>query len=150
MNHAALESPSLILRIVLGKMVGFFIGLAGISTLPIFAADFSWMLMIGIVLWYSSLGAIIGVFGVFDNQPVFEIAIPWWLRAPLLGGWFNFVLTLLAYDQLSSLLNSITWFRAQMFSSPFWFVLEGAIVGFIIGAVCNWLGGEGAKTVRSL
>ncbi len=147
MNYAALESPSLILRVGLGKLVGFLIGLAGVTTLSVFATGVGWMMIIGIVFWYSSLGAIIGVFGVFDHHPLFEFRFPWWLRAPLLGGWFNFVLILLAYDQFSSLLNAMTHFHPQLFSSPFWFVLEGAIVGLLIGGVCTWLGGEGSDTV---
>lgn len=148
MNYAALERPSLILRVGLGKLVGFVIGLAGVATLSTFAMDVGWMLMIGIVFWYSSLGAIIGVFGVFDQHPMLEIRFPWWVRAPLLGGWFNLVLTLLAYDQFSLLLKSITRLHPQLPASPFWFVLEGAVVGFIMGWVCTWFGGEGPETVR--
>lgn len=33
-------------------------------------------------------------------------------------------------------------------SSPFWFVLQGAIVGVIIGYFANWCGGGGAETLE--
>jgi hypothetical protein len=32
-------------------------------------------------------------------------------------------------------------------SSPFWFTLEGAIVGFVIGYFATRFGGEGKETV---
>lgn len=147
MNYAAPESPSLVLRVGVGKLVGFLIGLASATNLLMFAANASWMLLIGLVFWYTSLGAIIGVFGVFDRHPLLEFRFRWWLRASLLGGWFNFVLILFTYDQFSSLLSSMAHFHPQPFSSPFWFVLEGAMVGFLIGGLCTWVGGEGLDTV---
>jgi len=36
-----------------------------------------------------------------------------------------------------------------MLSSPFWFVTEGAIIGFIIGYFATRIGGEGAKVHRN-
>ncbi len=148
MDYSALESPSLILRIGVGKLVGLLIGLAGVTTLLTSATDVGWMLMIGLVFWYSSLGAIVGVFGVFDKHPLFGFRFPWWLRSSLLGAWFNFVLILLAYEQISSTLNSMSHFHPVLFTSPFWFVLEGAIIGFLIGGICTWFGGEGPETVQ--
>ena len=38
---------------------------------------------------------------------------------------------------------------AGVITSPFWFVLEGAFVGLIIGFVATRLGGEGPQTVRA-
>ena len=47
----------------------------------------------GILLWYTTLGAIIGVFGVYTWNPVLKLPMPWWFLAPLLGAWMNFVST---------------------------------------------------------
>jgi hypothetical protein len=59
----------------------------------------------------------------------------------------NFVLTLLAYDLLAEFMYAM--FGADgMISSPFWFVLEGAFVGLIIGYLATRFGGEGAATVQ--
>ena len=52
----------------------------------------------------NSLGAVIGVFGVYTSHPVLHIPLPWWVRAPAIGGWMNFVLTLFAYDQFAALI----------------------------------------------
>ncbi len=118
------EKPSLVTRIAIGKMVGFAVGLAGFLLLPYFAPEAGWLVRWGVLLWYTTLGAIIGVFGVFTWHPVLKLPMPWWFRAPLLGAWMNFVLT-----------------------SPFWFTLEGAVVGLLIGYLATRFGGEGKETV---
>ena len=42
----------------------------------------------------------------------------------------------------------ITMFgEGGMLQSPFWFVLEGAIIGLVIGYVATRFGGDGAETV---
>ena len=37
--------------------------------------------------------------------------------------------------------------ESGVLSSPFWFTLEGAIVGFVIGYFATRFGGEGTETV---
>jgi hypothetical protein len=99
----------------------------------------------GFLLWYTTLGAIIAIFGVFNWHPVLELPLPWWLRAPLLGAWMNFVLTLLMHDRLAEF--SLELFGSgNLFTSPFWFVAEGALVGLVIGYAATRVGGEGPET----
>lgn len=141
------ENPSLITRIAVGKGVGFLIGLLGLITLPYFAADASWSLRWGILFWYTTLGAIIGVFGVFNWHPILKLPMPWWVRAPIVGAWMNFVLTLIAYDTLAAVMVSMFGDHGIMLS-PYWFVAEGAVVGLLIGFLATRFGGEGVKTVN--
>ncbi len=139
-------NPSLITRIAIGKTVGLIFGLIGFIFLPYFVPEADWMLRWGILLWYTTLGALIGVFGVFTWHPVVRLPMPWWIRAPILGAWMNFVLIFFAFDRFAEMM--VTMFGADgMFLSPFWFVLEGAIVGLIIGYLATRFGGEGADTV---
>jgi len=86
-------SPSLVTRIAVGKAFGFAIGLIGFIVLPFILPDVGWLIRWGILLWYTTLGAIIGMFGVFTWHPVLKLPLPWWVRAPLIGAWMNFVLT---------------------------------------------------------
>ena len=140
-------NPSLITRIVIGKVIGLVFGLIGLIMLPYFYPDAGWLLRWGILFWYTTVGAIIGVFGVFTWHPILKLPMPWWFRAPIIGAWMNFVLVFFAYDDMRQML-------AHMFgpdgalSSPFWFVLEGAIIGFIIGYFATRFGGEGKETVE--
>lgn len=139
-------NPSLITRIAIGKGVGFVIGLLGFILLPYFAPEAGWLLRWGVLLWYTTLGAIIGMFGVFTWHPVLKLPMPWWVRAPALGAWMNFVLTFFAYDTMKGVL--VAMFGAGGFmQSPFWFTAEGAVVGLIIGYLATRFGGEGAETV---
>ena len=140
------EKPSLVTRIVIGKGIGFLVGLIGFIFLPFFVPEAGWLIRWGILLWYTTLGAIIGVFGVLTYYPVLKLPMPWWFRAPLLGAWMNFVLTFFVYDTMKDML--VTMFGAEgVLTSPFWFTLEGAVVGLLIGYLATRFGGEGAETV---
>jgi hypothetical protein len=141
-----LEKPSLVTRIAIGKGVGFAVGLAGFLLLPYFVPEAGWLIRWGVLLWYTTLGAIIGMFGVFTYHPVLKLPMPWWVSAPLLGAWMNFVLTFFAYDTMKDML--VAMFGAEgALTSPFWFTLEGAVVGLLIGYLATRFGGEGPETV---
>ncbi len=140
------KKPSLILRIVIGKSIGFLFGLVGFLSVPHFLEAPTGLLQWGILLWYTTLGAIIGVFGVFTYHPILKLPIPWWVRAPIMGAWMNFVLTFFAYDQMQEMMISVFGENGAL-SSPFWFTLEGAIIGFIIGYLATKFAGEGKETV---
>ncbi len=57
------EKPSLVARIAIGKGIGFLVGLIGFILLPFFLPVAGWLIRWGILPWYTTLGAIIGVFG---------------------------------------------------------------------------------------
>lgn len=137
---------SLFTRIAIGKGIGFIIGLIGFFLLPTFMPDPDWQLRLGLLLWYITVGAFIGVFGVVTWHPVLHIPLPWWFRAPLIGGWMNFVLALFAWDDLQAMLI-YTFGTDGVFLSPFWIVAEGILVGLLIGFVATKIGGEGKEIV---
>ena len=139
-------NPSIMTRIAIGKLIGFLFGLIGLLSLPYFLPDVDWLTRWGILLWYTTFGAIIGVFGVVTYHPVLKLPLPWWVRAPLMGAWLNFVLTFFAYDVMGEMLVSV-FGEGSFFSSPFWFAAEGAILGLIIGYFATRYGGEGKETV---
>ena len=141
------KNPSLMTRIVIGKGIGFLFGLAGFILLPYFLPEAGLLLCWGILLWYTTVGAIIGAFGVFTYHPVLKLPFPWWFRAPLMGAWMNFVLTFFTYDVMNSIMVNM-FGEDGVFSSPFWFTAEGAIVGLIIGYFATRYGGEGKEIVN--
>jgi hypothetical protein len=108
--------------------------------------DAPWTLKWGILLWYTTLGAIVGMFGVFAYHPVLKLPMPWWLRAPLIGAWMNFVLTFFAYELMAEALVAVFGAGGAL-QSPFWFMGEGAIVGLVIGYLATRFGGEGPETL---
>ena len=143
------KNPSLVTRIAVGKIVGLVIGLSGFILLPFFWPEAGWLVRWGILLWYATLGAIIGVFGVFTRHPVLKLPLPWWIRAPLVGAWMKLVLTFFAYDMMAVVM--VAMFGQQgILNSPFWFVLEGAVAGLIIEYFARRFGGEGPGTVEEV
>ena len=146
MCDAILNKPSIMGRLAIGKLVGFVIGLIGFIALPFVWDGSTLMLQFAVLFWYTTIGAIIGVFGVLNYHPVLHLPMPWWFRAPLLGGWMNLVLTLFAYDLFQGMIATMLG-GSFAGMSPFWFVLEGAIIGFIIGGIATKFAGEGPETV---
>jgi hypothetical protein len=146
MEASMFGKPSLITRIAIGKGIGFVVGLLGFILLPYFLPDAGWLIRWGVLLWYTTLGAIIGVFGVFTWHPILKLPMPWWFRAPLLGAWMNFVLTFFTYDTMAAMMD--TMFGVDgLLQSPFWFTADGAVVGLVIGYFATRFGGEGKETV---
>ena len=140
-------NPSLTTRIIIGKTIGLVIGLAGFILLPFFYPEAGWLLRWGILLWYTTVGAIIGVFGVYTRHPILNLPMPWWFRAPILGAWMNFVLTFFAYDTMREVMVGMFGDQGMM-TSPFWFTAEGAVVGLVIGYVATRFGGEGKEALE--
>lgn len=141
------NNPSLITRIAIGKSVGLFIGIIGFIILPMFWPEMPTMTKWGFMLWYTTMGAFIGVFGVFTWHPILKLPMPWWFRAPWIGAWMNFILTLFIYNDLQILMSNV-FATNSIFSSPFWLTAEGAIVGLIMGYLATRFGGEGKETVE--
>ena len=143
------ENPSLTTRILIGKSLGFLIGLIGFFLIPLFLPDAGYMLRFGVLFWYTTIGAVIGLFGVYDHHPVLRLPLPWWLRSTFLGGWMNLLLTLFTYDQMALWMTQLFGVNGAL-QSPFWFTVEGMIVGLLIGYFATRFGGEGKATVASL
>ena len=147
MQTDILKKPSLALRIVIGKGIGLAIGAAALILLPLFDPGVTWFLRSGILLWYPTVGAVIGIFGIYAMHPVVPMPLPWWVRGPLIGGWMNFVLSLLMYDTLNSMMIAASEMYGIPALSPFLFVCEGMLAGLIIGWFCTHFGGEGPETL---
>ena len=141
-------TPSLTTRIAVGKAIGFVVGLAGFFCLPAFYPEAAWQTRWGILLWYPTMGAVIGMFGVYTRHPVLMMPMPWWVRAPAVGAWMNFVLTFFAHEEMSRVMVAM-FGPGGTLSSPFWFVAEGAVVGGLIGYLATRIGGEGREIVEA-
>jgi membrane associated rhomboid family serine protease len=127
-----LSNQSLITRIAVGKLIGFTFGLMGLIFIPYFLPEANWLLRLGILLWYTTVGAVVAIFGALNFHPVFKVSLPWWLLSPLIGAWMNFVLTFFAYDAMQPML-AVLFGQNGILSSPFWFAAEGAVIGLMIG-----------------
>ncbi len=135
------HSNSLMTRIAVAKSIGFVFGLLTFFTVPVFWPQISGRALWGLLFWYTTLGAVVGLFGVFTWHPILKMRMPWWFRGPSLGIWLNFLLMLFIYD------NWVLVMADSMFASPIWFIIEGAVLGLLIDWLATRIGGEGAQIV---
>ncbi len=133
--------PSLIRRLGMAKGLGFVIGLTAFFVIPQLWPEESIWLRIGVCLWYTTFGAIIGLAGIVNFHPLLKIPLPFWFRGIFLGGWLNLLLALLMYEKLQLMLGSLN----VPLNSPFWVVSEGMAIGLLIDGICTWFGGEGRQ-----
>ena len=140
------ENPSLVTRVAIGKGIGFVIGIATFVFLPYVLPDASGLFRWGILLWLTTVGAFIGVFGVFTWHPILKLPMPWWFRSAFIGAWMTFVLTFFAYEEMQAVMVH-TFGPDGLLSSPFWSVIDGAVLGLVIGYFATRFGGEGKATV---
>lgn len=131
----------LIYRIGAGKAIGLVVGLIAFFGIPQFFSDSPMSLRVGVLLWYPTMGAFIGMFGIFSKHPVLKFSMPWWLRGALIGAWMNFVLTLIAYQQICTLMAAVFGEYGQ-YTSPYWMVLEGALIGMLMDFILSKQFGE--------
>lgn len=137
---------SLIGRIAVGKLIGFLIGGLAFFMIPSVFPEAGIWLRCGVWAWYITLGAMVGLVGVITYHPVLKFQMPYWLRGIAMGAWMNFVLVLLLYPQLVVLLDGFS-VGGVSFSNPFWFVVEGAILGLIMDWAATKYCGEGKDLV---
>lgn len=135
---------SFITRFAVAVMAGLLLGMVGLALLPIFKPDLDPMVRWGFFLWYPTLGIVIALAGSVATGEGLAVALPWWLRATAIGGWMNFVATLLAPGMMRDVMRAI--FGAEGYlASPFWFVAEGAVAGLLIGYLMMRFSGEGRE-----
>jgi hypothetical protein len=140
------KNPSLIMRITYGKTLGFVLAGATFLLLPNFFSDLSIAMKWGFVLYYTIIGAMIGLAGVFTTVPILGISMPWWFRGLWIGGWMDFILMLFIYDEVGAMLVSL--FGANGFlTSPLWMILDGALFGLLVDFICTKFAGEGPDCV---
>lgn len=123
---------SFVTRIAIGKIIGLVFGLMGFIFIPYFLPDAGIQLRLGILFWYITVGATIGAFTALHVHPFFKLPLPWWFIGPMTGAWMNFVLTFFAYEAMQNMLR-VLFGVDGILQSPFWFSLEGAFIGLIIG-----------------
>ena len=94
MDWTPLGNPSLMTRIAIAKSIGLVVGLIAFFVAPSIYPEMEMLTRVGILLWYPTLGAFVGLFGVMNWHPLLQIALPWWFRSIFIGAWMNFLLVL--------------------------------------------------------
>lgn len=132
----------IIKRVGTAKMVGFLIGLIAFLIIPSIWPSESMWLRVGVLLWYGTFGAFIGIVGLINEHPMFKFRMPFWFRGLVFGAWLNLVLAFLMHDKLAVLIPQLGGALSGL-KSPFWIVLEGAVLGLLIDGIATRVAGEG-------
>ena len=130
---------TLIYRIGVGKALGLAVGLLCFWLQPVLVGESAPLYAWGLLLWYPTLGALAGVYGIFAYHPVLNFPMPWWFRGALLGAWMNLLLALFVGDNIGAM--TISLFSKE--HTPFWLILDGVIVCMIFDYLLTTWFGEG-------
>lgn len=143
------KKGDLLVRLTVAKLLGFIAGLVCFFLLPKLIPGASLFFLIGMLLWFTLFGAIIGLVGIMDKHPLWDwFKMPFWFRGTYVGAFMNLVIVFLAYDQFAVLMGNYELAQTWGMSSPFWFVLDGAILGLLIDWIATKYGGEGKALVK--
>lgn len=127
-------------RISLGLMAGGLFGVGGFLLIPLVDDGIDPLLPWGVLLLYPTIGAIIA--GVGSALRRRFPALGWPLLGLALGAWLMLVIVFFAHEQMRQFLASM-FEPGSVFTSPFWFMVEGAVAGVLIGLAIDRFAGEG-------
>ncbi len=130
-------------RIFLGKVIGLIIGLIVIIILPSYGFPLISEFGVGALIMFVLMGATIGFAGIFNRHPVLDFKMHWWFRGPAVGFVFYLMFVLLSYENINILMQSdlVSWTGLV---SPYWALLDGIVIGAIMGFVETKFAGEGS------
>lgn len=119
----------LVKRVGVCKLAGLTAGLSGFLFFSVESVAHARLLW-GITVWYTTLGALIGLAGFYERVPLLEFRISPWVRGAWCGAWMGLALCLVAYEGLSELIQT-----TMLSASVWWVVAEMAIVGSLLDGV---------------
>ena len=135
-------------RLAVSKTLGLVVGLLAVLSLPLIPVETTLEFKIGVILLVMLMSVTIGLFGIFTHHPMFpKWKMPWWFRGSLVGVTYMLMLVLLAKDAIEPFM-SINIVVSMGLTSPYWALIDGAIIGAFIGYVTTRLCGEGDLPIK--
>ncbi len=131
----------LVTRLSIAKGLGFLYGLTWLIAVPIALPDGDPYLPWGAMLWFTTMGGVIGIVGLFDRHPLFPSwRLPWWLRGTAMGAAMGLALVLVNHSGIAAITSAMV---SGVFDSPWWLIAETALVGAAIDFLATRAAGEG-------
>lgn len=131
-------------RMFVGVLSGLILGIALILLLPVFGFPLLSTFGFGTLVMFILMGMFIGMVGMFDYHPIFGFKMRWWIRGAVAGFLFMLMYILLSYASLEIVMAStlISW---TGLSSPFWALIDGIVIGLVVGFLETKIAGEGSN-----
>lgn len=136
------QRHSLAGRLAMTKLIGFFVGGFLFFLLPALGATYGTMFGIGLWLMYMLMSVMIGFLGLYTHHPLLGFKMPACLRGAVIGVTYHLAIILLAYGTMQSVVT-LPAFAWMGLTSPFWTLIDGAIIGMIIATLTTKYIGEG-------
>lgn len=123
-------------RAALSKALGLLVGLGAFWLHTRLSPDSGLGLRLGLVVLYLTLGGIVGIVGFVNRVPVFGLPFrPLW-RGAAMGAWMGLLGALFGGPELGALIAAVPLMPAIL-ASPFWLVIEAALVGALLDVVVS-------------
>lgn len=141
------QKHSLTGRIATAKTIGFVMGGVIFFLMLALGATYGTMFGLGLWLFYMLMSITIGFIGLFNQHPIFNFRMHWWMRGAVIGVAYHLMLVLIAYTEISSMFT-LPAFAWTGLASPFWILLDGAILGIITAGLTTKYIGEGEMPLK--
>jgi hypothetical protein len=132
-------------RLIVGKTIGLVVGLAVFLIAPLLGITLDLKFGLGLIFFYTLLGAMIAFVGMFEKHPILNFKMPWWFRGLVMGLVMHAMLVLLSYDQLVIMLQEMNFLGL---TSPWWALVDGAILGLVMAFAETKFAGEGKLPLK--
>ena len=110
-------------RVLYGKIVGLIIGIIALISMVYLLPETGWTIRIATMLYYTTIGAVVGMVCIDIDHPVLGIEFKWWVTSIITGAWMNFNLVLFFLDEYEAMLSQSPGFLSN-FSSPVQTILD--------------------------
>jgi len=136
-------------RLCLSKMLGLAVGLVAAAYIISFVPSLGLATALGLVLWFTFEGAMIGMAGVMTHHPIWkEWRLPAWFRGLWIGLFMHLTLFLLLHDVFDWSSVVPAWLPVQ---DPLVLtMIEGALLGLFWDSFITATTGEGKALLKSL
>lgn len=119
-------------RIAIAKTIGLLISVLLWIALPDYNPELRTNQFWGLLLWYPTMGALVGILGALDYHPHFRMPVAWWFRGPLLVGWMNFLLGMFMGSDMQLFLANLGFPGATPLDVALWLTVEGMFIGAVM------------------
>lgn len=136
-------------RAVCTKMIGFIFSLFIVLTM-IYGYGYTKNVYFlwGMLFWYPTIGGIMGLMGLMDKHPLFPNFKFVYVRGILIGGFMNFMLTLIAFNQIADVARTLLGPNLSNGTVFCLAILEGAMVAGFMDWVATKKYGEGEQLMH--
>ena len=131
-------------RVAMAKFIGFVVWLIWFFWLS-FVFDYDDLFFrFAILFWYTTFWSIIWIFWIMDKHPLMNFSMPFWFRWIFIWAWLNLLVVFFSYDII---VNVMAWSVFDWYS-PFWIVLEWAIIWLLIDWISTKYYWEGENSLK--